>query len=214
MTPKTQKLFDMKIRIVVKDKNGKVIRDTIENAHSWLGQFITMLCGEFGTRNSVAVGGSGVNLLTEAGATKAYPVHTSVIYGWTQADQSTLSDSADVTQGIIVGTDSDANVLGTYKLHNKILHGSAAGLLYYNAQIVNAVTNPSGLTLQFTMTRSMTNNTANTIIIKEVGFLIKKLDATAVNNSFLAARDVLAAQCDVPAGATATFTYVISTTIA
>jgi hypothetical protein len=198
----------------VRDKNGKLLSQRKAPARSWLKAFITILKGEFATRNGANVGNGNVTVVDETGTARSYPIHSSSAYNTNLMNLSTLGDAADVTQGIIVGTSDTPNGLTTYALGGKIAHGTGSGQLLYGAESIEDVTNPSGNDLQFRITRTFTNNSGSTITVKEVGLLIKKLDPTATSRSFLAARDVLPSAVDVPDGATLTIRYVVKITVA
>jgi hypothetical protein len=198
--------------IEVKDKTGKLLKRYETPAKSWLKQFIQILKGEFATRHNTTVGNANVNVVDETGTARSYPCHSSSGYG-TVCDLSTLGDTGDTSQGIIVGTSDTPNVLGTYALGAKIAHGTGSGQLVYNPETIEDVTNPSGNDLQFRITRTFTNNSGQTITVKEVGLLVKKWDASSYSRSWLVARDVLPSPVDVPDGATLTIRYVVKITV-
>jgi hypothetical protein len=198
--------------IEVKDKTGKLLKRYETPAKSWLKQFITILKGEFATRHGTTVGNANASVTDETGTARSYPLASSSGYG-TVCNLSTLGDTGDVSQGIIVGTSDTPNVLGTYALGGKIAHGTSSGQLVYNPETVEDVTNPSGNDLQFRLTRTFTNNSGATITVKEVGLLVKKWDASSTSRSWLVARDVLPSPVDVPDGATLTIRYVVKITV-
>jgi hypothetical protein len=200
--------------IEVKDKTGKLLKRYITPAKSWLKQFIQILKGEFATRNNTTTGNANVSVVDESGTARSYPSHTSLNAYTDICNLSTLGDTGDVTQGIIVGTSDTSNTLTTYALAGKITHGTSSGQLLYGAETVEDVTNPSGNDLQFRITRTFTNNSGATITVKEVGLLVKKIDSGNTSRSFLVARDVLPSPVDVPDGATLTIRYVVKITVA
>jgi len=199
--------------IEVKDKTGKLLKHYVTPAKSWLRQFITILKGEFATRWGTTVGNANVSVVDETGTARSYPCQASGQNYYYYMNLSTLGDTGDTSQGIIVGTSDTPNTLTTYALGAKIAHGTSAGQLVYNAETAEDVTNPSGNDLQFRLTRTFTNNSGATITVKEVGLLVKKLDATPTARSFLVARDVLPSPVDVPDGATLTIRYVVKITV-
>jgi hypothetical protein len=199
--------------IEVKDKTGKLLKRYETPAKSWLKQFITMLKGEFATRNGANYGNGNVSVTIETGTNVAYPYAQGSSITNYYMNLSTCGDTGDVTQGIIVGTSDTPNTLTTYALGGKIAHGTGSGQLVYNAETLEDVTNPSGNDLQFRITRTFTNNSGSTITVKEVGLLAKKVDTSATARSFLIARDVLPSPVDVPDGATLTIRYVVKITV-
>jgi hypothetical protein len=199
--------------IEVKDKTGKLLKHYKTPAKSWLRPFITILKGEFATRHGTTTGNANVSVVDETGTARTYPNHYTNSYYSEYLNLSTLGDTGDVTQGIIVGTSDTPNTLTTYALGGKIAHGTGSGQLLYGAETVEDVTNPSGNDLQFRLTRAFTNNSGATITVKEVGLLVKKLDSTGGARSWLVARDVLPSPVDVPDGATLTIRYVVKITV-
>jgi hypothetical protein len=199
--------------IEVKDKTGKLIKHYITPAKSWLKQFITMLKGEFATRNGVNYGNGNATVVDESGTARTYPYANGSSLNNYYMNLSTCGDTGDVTQGIIIGTSDTPNTLTTYALGGKIPHGTGSGQLLYNPESVEDVTNPSGNDLQFRLTRTFTNNSGSTITVKEVGLLVKKCDSGGASRSFLVARDVLPSPVDVPDGATLTIRYVVKITV-
>lgn len=198
----------------VKDKAGKLLQKTQAPAKSWLVAFIKILKGEFATRHAVAVGEGNVSPKNEGGTDIGYPIHRATSYTSCSMQLSTLGDTADVTQGIIVGRGNTANDLTTYKLETKVAHGTGANQLLYGAESIEDVTNPSGNDLQFRITRTFTNNTGSTVTVTEIGMLVNKYSTTGADNSWLVSRDVLGSPTDVPDGATLTIRYVVKITVA
>jgi len=213
----TQKETQMKTKlyweIEVRDKSGKIIEIRQVEARSWLKQFLTILKGEFATRNGSTVGTGNVSVTDEGGTGRSYPLHESGSLISYYVQLSTLGDVGDVSQGIIVGSGDTPNDINTYKLANKIAHGSGSGQLVYNAETVEDVTNPSGSDLQFRITRTFTNNSGAVVTVKEIGLLVKKWDRSGTSHSFLVARDVLPSPVDVPDGSTLTIRYVVRITV-
>jgi hypothetical protein len=199
--------------IEVKDKNGQILKHFTTPAKSWLKQFISILKGEFATRYGSAVGAGNTYVKDETGADRQYPLHDGTSTATYNKDLATNGDTGDVTQGIIIGTSDTPNTLTTYALGGKITHGTGSGQMLYQTTTVEEVTNPSGMDLQFRMTRTFTNNSGATITVKEVGLLAKKIDYLSSARSWLIARDVLPSPVDVPDGATLTIRYVVKITV-
>jgi hypothetical protein len=199
--------------IEVKDKNGKLIEHKRSKSHSWLKQWIQILKGEFATRHGTNVGHGNVTINDETGTGVTYPCHGSYSVTDYYMDQSTRGDAGDVSQGIIVGRGDTPNSLTTYALASKIAHGTGSEQLLYGAESVEDVSNPSGMDLQFRITRTFTNNSGASVTVKELGILVKKYDASKISRSFLIVRDVLSSPSGIPDGATMTVRYIIKITV-
>ena len=199
--------------IEVRDKNGKLLKRKRIKSHSWLKQWIQILKGEFATRHSTTVGHANVSVTDETGSARTYPTHTTDSRYTYYMNLSTLGDAGDVSQGIIVGGGDTPNSLMTYALASKIGHGTGSGQLIYSAESMEDVINPSGMDLQFRITRTFTNNSGVIVTVKEIGILAKKYDATPAGRSFLIVRDVLPSPSSIPDGATMTIRYAVKITI-
>lgn len=74
--------------------------------------------------------------------------------------------------GLVVGTGTDPNGYGTYKLQTQIQHGIGAGQLNHQASLVGPITWADPL-LYHTLSRSFINNSGATITVKEAGAYAK-----------------------------------------
>jgi len=202
------------LEVEVTNKEGKTTYKKKFPAKSWLGVFIKLLMGMFAGRYGSTTGGGAVSINDEGGTARSMMWHDATGVASYNTGFSALGDSADVLQGIQVGSLDTANDINTYKLATKILSGSTATKLLYGAMTVEAVTNPSGLDLQFRMIRAFTNNSGNTITVKEIGLAVELFYAAGVGTDFVLARDVLASPVDVPDGATLTVRYIAKITVA
>lgn len=124
--------------------------------------------------------------------------------------------------GIVVGTATAApNALQTV-LGAPIANGSGVGQLNYGAVVENNVSITGNVTA-FSLVRTFTNNTANSITATEVGLIAEMgttstpslSDVTTPNiaptDTVLFTRDLYAAAQTIPAGQTLTTTYTIQT---
>lgn len=215
MSEKEQTRLEVKTywEIEVRDKHGKLLEARQFEARSWLAQMILMLKGQFATRYGTTVGNGNVTVTDETGAGRSYPSASSSQYGTYYMNLSTLGDYGDVTQGIIVGSGNAPNTLNTYALQSKIAHGTGSGQLIYNAETVESVINPSGMDLQFRITRTFTNNSGAVVTVAEIGILVRTLDASISARSFLVVRDVLPSPSSIPDGATMTIRYYVKMTV-
>ncbi len=214
MAKQTHELMKTYLEIEVRDKDGKLISKRRQRSDSWLKQIMQILKGEFATRYDTDVGHANATVYDETATGRTYPAHSSGSTVARHTNLSTLGDSGDATQGIIIGSGDQPNSLVTYCLQSKIEHGSASGQMLYGAETVEEVTNPSGMDLEFRIIRAFTNNSGASITVKEIGLLVKKIDSTFTARSFLILRDVLPSPSVVPDLATMTVRYIIKMTVA
>ena len=88
------------------------------------------------------------------------------IYSWTACDVNTASGTT--TEGLVVGTGTNAVTLTDTALQTQIAHGTSAGQLQYGASVVNAPSSDSTSTTLI-LTRVFTNASGGTITITEIG---------------------------------------------
>jgi hypothetical protein len=208
-------MIKLKLEIELVDGNGRVVKRHRQTARSLLNNFISMLKGYFACRYCTDIGHGNVTVTAEDGTVTSYPNQSSTVSKYTCTMKwNANGDVGDVSQGIIVGSSDAANSLTTYKLGAKIGHGSGSGQLYYNPMYIGSVTNPSGGILEFVISRTFSNLSPATITVKEVGILVKEIDATGGYKIFLIARDVLSTPMDVPPGYALTVRYKFSITVA
>lgn len=199
--------------IEIRGRNGKLLEKRKVKGKSWLKQWIQIMKAEFATRHGYAIGGGNVSIVDEGGTPEPYPKHSTETPQALYMNISTLGDAGDVSQGILVGSGNTPNSLTTYALASKIGHGTASGQLLYGAESIEEVSNPSGMDLQFRVTRTFTNNTGSSVTVKELGALIKKFDQGGTSRSWLIVRDVLPSPSSIPDGASMTVRYIIKITV-
>jgi hypothetical protein len=197
--------------VILKDRNGKVVKRFKRKSESWLRAFITLLRGLYLQRYGAGV--VTVNIVSEDGVTGAFPCNYSpTTISWVYPCCN--GDVGDVSQGIVVGSSDVANDINTYALGSKISHGTESGQLVYNAMTFEDVVNPSGTILQFRMTRVFTNNSGADVTVKEMGLLARILSSNVGAKSLLLARDVLSTPITIPDGYSLTLRYIVKITVA
>jgi len=198
--------------VILKDRDGKVVKRFKRKSESWLRGFIALFRGYIMQRYGANV--TIVNITDETGSARGLPypyIPTNYI---TYAYPCANGDLGDVSQGIVVGSSDTPNTINTYALGSKISHGTGSGQLVYNPMTFEDVVNPSGTILQFRMTRVFTNNSGADVIVKEMGLLIKTMDNTGSARSVLFARDVLTTPITIPDGYSLTLRYIVKITVA
>ena len=151
--------FELDIRLVVRDKDGKIISDTGRKpSDSFVIQFLEYWYGCFQGTNFNATATDG----TEDRIYRADDVFWSIF----RLDAPVGEDLF----GIVVGTNAGASPEDNedYALDTQIMHGAGAGQLTHNACTwdVPAIV---GVNVECEGKRSFTNNSGGTITVKEVG---------------------------------------------
>jgi hypothetical protein len=193
---------NVQVETEIRSKDGKLIKKSKQEAHSLLKNFACFLYALFGatsiTRQNTG-GGSGT----------FYGSRTPGISGENSPMKCNAPSGTDAF-GIQVGTSNTTVTRDDYRLGSKISHGSSAGQLAYGSMTVETVdgTPPAS---RFRLIRVFSNNTSDTITVREIGLVIRNQWADVLTD-FLIARDVLTTPQDVPASATLTVRYIFEVT--
>jgi len=201
-------LANMKLyyRIIVKDKNGKVIKKTrLRRSRSFtiaMLQFIEQLiCRDYDS----TIDAPYVIIKNTVGVNKTlHPSMSNSVCAVFCPDNSS-------TWGILVGTGTTAPTNMDYNLATQIAHGTGAGQLDYGAHS-RVQAREVGSNVDLVISRSFYNGSGNTVTIKEIGFTCASMDDTANPFYFLLARDVVS---DTPVlnTETATVQFTLRTTV-
>lgn len=186
------------IRAVVKDPEGKVLRDTEQKpAKSFVLQFLMFIGGLFTT---TAI----VNAKDIAGAnTRIYA------NGFDAEKQFRIDAGINVsTYGIVVGTGDAAEDNEDYKLETQLTQGVGAGNITHGAVVIDN-TEVVGANVDLELKRAFTNSTGSTITVKEAGIYTNN---TIIGNRHCIIRDVLGA-INVPDKCSLTVYYTLRTTV-
>jgi hypothetical protein len=197
--------------VILRDRNGKVVKRFKRKSESWLRGFIGILRALMIQRYGTAV--SAQNITDETGTARGYPDIYAPSGYVTYYLPCCNGDAGDISQGIVVGSSDTANDINTYALGSKISHGTGSGQLLYNPMTFEDIVNPSGTILQFRLTRVFTNNSGADVTVKEMGLLAKGKDNTDNPRSWLIARDVLTSPITIPDGYSLTLRYIVKITI-
>jgi len=191
-------LIGAELEIEVRDKNGKLIEHRKQESKSFVKQFIDMLYGlmkaKAGTENII-------DITQPDGTTYGYPNLISLDKGILTA----VADAGVDKSGIVVGSSDEAVGYDDYNLKSKIANGTGAGQLSYGACVVDTPYK-DGTEYKFRIYRTFTNNSGDTITVKEVGLIVAYRDIT---RCALLIRDVLDSPESIPDGATFTVRYYI-----
>lgn len=179
--------------VQIKDSSGHIESSISGRSKSYVTAFMDMLYVQaFGAATTITV-------TDQSGTGRAVASYS--------GNFSVAGGAGANYYGIIVGTGNTAVAITDYQLAARIAHGTGAGQLSYSANVISAIAT-SGSSRQFTVTRTFTNGTANTITVKEIG-----LGSLATSNSWvvLIARDVISDQA-IAASKVLTVIYTIKVT--
>jgi hypothetical protein len=114
----------------------------------------------------------------------------------------------DATLGVVLGTGDTPVTISDYKLETQIAHGNGAGQLYHAIMVFDAF-EVVGSTARFKSKRLFSNNSGNTITVKESGLYGSDTSA----NRFCYVRDVLASPQDILNGQTIEVRYTLQAAV-
>lgn len=144
--------FDILITLEGRDKYGRLTDFTKFKANSAVMGFIDILCTQMSQVNQTITDTGGTPRASTPPANTQFSVNAA---------------AGTVTYGIRVGTGTATVVIGDYALQTAIGHGSSSGLLSYAACAVG-VPGTSGTSRQFTVSRTLTNNSGANITVNEI----------------------------------------------
>lgn len=193
--------FQIKAQIVLKDKNGKVTKTINKTCNSYvLGivDLLQFLCNQAAYNSTFTVNDT-------AGVAKPFMFYYNTNYWGFRGN----APSANDTYGIQVGTGNDAVLISDYKLKTLIAHGDTSTKLNYGATSIGACATV-GTTRNFTIARTMTNNSGGDITVNEVGLVLMAFNSAAWD-FFMVEHSLLT--FTIANGASGTVTYTISATV-
>lgn len=180
--------FKVTAKVVIKDKNGKTIREFEKPCNSYVKQIISAL--------DVVMGGATGYITDTTGTPQSKSYAHEVLL--------CAAPSGNDGYGIVVGTGETAVEIDDYVLETPIANGVGAGQLQYGATSFIAVS-VVGSTAKFTISRTFTNDSGDNIDVKEVGLY------SAFTQSFMLERTLL--PFTINDGESGTVTYTISCTV-
>jgi hypothetical protein len=211
------------IEIVVRDKDGKIVKHGKHEMHSFLNNLPRILLGMLS-----AVGGTGLTVeglvksatvVDQTGANATAYIEWYGTNGWYYTGGVVFGANApddDDTYGIIVGSGTTPLALDQYALVSKIAHGTGTGQLDYGVSSYTELGLDMGVSppvYRFRLLRTFANLTGASININEVGIAVRcywaEQSLTRCNVKFIIARDVLPTSYPIPAGGTATVTVTV-----
>jgi hypothetical protein len=185
--------LDMYIKFDMTDLEGNLIKPgTFTKCHSLVQAFAAWIAGYVNGNVAVALVPDTSNI------NRTLP-SPSLGYGWWGGTGGVPAIGV-TTHGILAGTGTTAPAITNYGMQTLITHGTGAGQLSYAAQIMNTTLwTVSGSDSYCENARTLTNSTADTITIREVGYVVNMtgttgrflIDRTAVNQAVLASTAVV-----------------------
>ena len=158
-----KKSFNATLTIIVRDKDGKVIKRYKQKSHSPTANFIGLMlpttyynevkqCWTITTTSNSTLGYSYNCYFT------AYP--------------NSATNLPIYIQNIIVGSGSQSNPYSAYNLASPIANGSGTGQLIYSTPNIPTNITINGNEAYFIISQSYTNQSGATITISEVGIIL------------------------------------------
>lgn len=188
------------IRAVVRDPEGKVIKDTGQGpARSFVLQFLQWIGAVFDSLGTQVTDVNGVNKYIYHPIRDNYEMNTILSLG-----------NASL-YGTVVGTGDTAADNTDYALEAQIVEGAEAGELTHGAQAIEAVA-VVGSNVDLELKRSFTNNSGDTITVKEAGIYCRSKQ-NGTQGYHMLVRDVLGGGAEVPDKCSLTVYYTLRTTV-
>ncbi len=191
----------------VRDKDGRITHEHIEQGHSFLANFIKLLYCSAMIHHAPIVDGVALTLTDTGGTARAgdtgYAVSGSGLSGLNYSFMRANAGVGITTWGVLVGTDTGVILpkdINNYALGAKIAHGTGAGQLSYGDHSIVPVTHDGATYSYAGITRSFSNGSGSPIDVKEVGLATTCYWDWAIDRYFLLSRDILGTPVTVPNG--------------
>jgi hypothetical protein len=198
------------IEVLVKDKDGRIVRYGRHEMKSLLNNFLKMVEGTLKAGGDFSV---TVSVTDTGGASKtAYAEYYSTALGSSRkfTPLGCKAPDNDDTFGIIVGSGTGSVALDNYSLVSKISHGTGSGQLDYDPVIIEDLgldQTVSPPVYRYRLSRGFKNLSGAALNINEVGIVARNYvyeDAVLADVRMLIGRDVLPTTYTVPNGGSAT----------
>jgi len=205
-----KKSFNAVLTIIVKDKNGKIVKRYKQKSHSPTSNFIGLML----PLTWYNITGNSWTFTTTSNTTFSYKP-TLVLHGYgIQYPNNAYSYNTYIIN-IMVGSGSQSSPYSAYNLALPITNGSGTGQLIYSTPNI-----PTGITINgnqayFIVSQSLTNQSGGTITVSEVGIVIYlntiNSEATGLEKgNVLTWYDVLSSPISVGSGQSVVIYYTFS----
>ena len=170
-------------KMSVYGKDGTLKRSSgMMRSRSFVKNFLLML--EYYIAHAYNAYSDYTTLINTAGANKTHSGASVTLSKAMAAESPSSNDS----YGILVGIGTTTPALTDYCIETLIVDGTGANLMQYGACAVSAA-GINGSYVDLPITRTFTNASGGTIVIKEAGLAFQDLWGLASSESFLVAHD-------------------------
>jgi len=203
-----QKSFSAILTIIVRDKDGKVIKKYKQKSHSPTANFILLMLPLTYYANL----GHAVSITTVSGSTISYNPNIGK-YNHLIIYPNNLNNYNTYLVNIMVGSGSNSNPYNAYNLNAPISNGSGTGQLLYSSPNIPTNITISGNQAYFIISQPLTNQSGGTITISEVGIITNigiqyQYDGSINGGNVLVWYDTLSSPISIDNGQSATIYYV------
>jgi len=191
--------IDVRLTIIVKDKDGKIIKVHKQKSHSFVANFMYILGSFLATTQ--------YNWTDLSGNVQQY--YTGCVGLTSNILNANCGNSGNC--GIVIGTGTTTPTPNDYKLGNQIANGTGNGQMVYNSP---SFTKPSvnGNTTSMAITQSFQNQSGSSITVTETGIVAWVQNNNNNGDSVLIVHDLLSSPITVPNLSILQITYTISVT--
>ena len=196
--------FNAYLTVIVRDKDGKVIRIHRQRSHSPTYNFIYLLLPS----SFYDTSGAEVTITNTGGTSNSWATFRGPI-----SYPNTATNNPSYIIQIQVGNGSQSNPSAATKLAAPISSGTGNGQLVYGAVSVSQNIAVSGNSAYFYIVQAFSNESGSTVSITEVGIItqivVNSIGCGYTTNfgSLLVWYDVLSSAISVPSQATVTIYY-------
>lgn len=196
--------IDMKVHT----PSGVILKETSEEGHSWVRNFYN-LYATFMVDSPILGTGLDIfdyaNTKSDSGTPREYAGNTSGNSYHFLREADGLGDG----NGIRLGISNEPFDIDDFRMLGGIQHGNGAGQLYHYAMPARTTSfDRNKWQLSVTFKRTFSNNSGDTIVIRETGMYSK--GSYPSSTTVLMLRDILATPVSVPHGALITCTYTLT----
>ena len=205
-----KKSFNATLTIIVRDKDGNVIKRYKQKSHSPTANFIGLMLPLTWYNTT----GKSWTFVNTSNSTFSYAPYISNA-GVGVAYPCSGTNNNDYIVNILVGSGSQSNSYSAYNLNAPIANGSGTGQLLYSSPNIPTGITINGNQVYFIISQSYNNQSGGTITISEVG-IITCLNFPTTGNvittpgSSLIWYDVLSSPISVGSGQSAVIYYTFS----
>ncbi len=160
------KLF---LNIKTIDKYGNILDEQEKEANSLVNAFIALMQAQLMAGFSTTISVKDTSNTSRSIYNAAPYINAFTAY----------SGAGVLTQGIVVGSGTNAVAVSDYNLQTLIAHGVGSGQLEYSAMEVPQTFIISGSDAYFTMRRTVINSSGNDVTFNEVGLIVDTVNGYA-----------------------------------